>query len=131
MALTCIYLNKLSKGSKSTRSLSVLPSRLDERSLFCVYSFKQKLVVVGGNKKQESVNTCMACDSKINKWIHIASMNTKREDTPVQFFEAKLLLLGGWIMKRPCIRGFSTGFLRSVETYSLHENNWTQLPDML
>ena len=83
------------KFSKNRKSLNILPSMLDERSKFCVCSFMQKLIVVGGNKKQESVNTCMTYDCKINKCIYIASMNKKRENRLVQFFKAKLLLLGG------------------------------------
>ena len=58
-----------------SKSLNVLPLVLDERLRFCVCSFMQKIIVIGGYKNKESISSCMAYDIKTNKWTYIASMN--------------------------------------------------------
>ena len=119
------------KFSESSKSFNVLPSILDERSRFSVCSFMQKIIVIGGSNSNESINSCMAYNCKINKWTYIASMNKSREDTSCIVFKGKIVVTGGWIAKRLGIRAFSSGFLKSVEAYCFHENKWTKLPDML
>ena len=57
--------NSLVKFSESSKSLNVLPSMLDKRSRFCVCGFMQNIIVLGGNKTKESVNSCLAYNIKI------------------------------------------------------------------
>ena len=116
------------KFSKPSKSLNVLPLMLDDRLYFSVFSFMQKIIVIGGSKNKKSVSSCMVYDIKTNKWASIASMNKSREDTSCTVFKGKVVVTGGWIQIYP---GFSCGVLKSVEAYCFYENKWTQLPDML
>ena len=97
---------------------------MDRRSRYCVCSFMQKLIVIGGCKDCDTLNSCMAYDIKTNKWTYIASMNVSRKDTSCTVFQGKVVVTGGWIRS-------SFRYLKSVEAYCFHENKWTQLPDML
>ena len=113
------------KFSESSKSLNVLPSMLDERSGFCVCSFMQKIIVIGGHINYKSINSCMAYDIKTNQWNYIASMNESRDNASCTVFNGKLVVTGGYDS-----RAFNS-FLKSVEAFCFHENKWTQLPDML
>ena len=114
------------KFSESSKSWNVLPSLPDERSRFCVCSFTQKIIVVGGNKNHVSVNSCMAYSSKCNEWTYISSMKENRENSSCTVFQGKIVVTGGW--KSKC---HSRGILKTVESYCFHENKWVQFPDML
>ena len=46
------------KFSESSKSFKVLPSISDKRSGFCVCSFMQKIIVIGGNINEETINSC-------------------------------------------------------------------------
>ena len=109
------------KVSKSSKSLCFLPSLLDERSNFSVCSFMQKILVIGGRRNEEFINSCMAYDCKRNIWNYITKMNQNREDTSSTIFQGKVVVTGG----------FGNRLLKSVEAYCFHENKWTQFPSML
>ena len=118
--------NSLVKFSKSSKSLNVLPLMLDERSRFCVCSFMQKIIVLGGTKNKESVNSCLAYNLKNNEWSYIASMKKEREKMSCAIFKGKLVVTGGWGRRR-----FFGDVLKSVEAYCFCENKWTRFSDML
>ena len=120
------------KISESSKSFKVLPSISDKRSGFCVCSFMQKIIVIGGNINEETINSCFAYDTKTNKLTYIASMNESRKDTSCTIFQGKSVVTGGLKVKTclhsgnkiPCL-------LKSVEAYCFYENKWTKLSDML
>ena len=99
---------------------------MDQRSRYCACSFMQNIILIGRSNCGKDVKYCMAYDCKSNKWTDIASMNEIREDMSSTVFQGKVVVTGVYIDRR-----FSSGFLKSVEAYCLHENKWTQLPDML
>ena len=114
------------KFTEPSKSWNILPSFLDKRSRFCVCSFMQKIVVIGGNINKESLNSCMAYDINTNKWNYIASMNKSREDTSCTVFKGKIVTTGGWRKMTFSMNRSSTRRLKSVEAYSFHENKWTK-----
>ena len=75
--------------SESSKSYKILPPILDERSEFCVCSFMQKIIVIGGLNYNEYLNSCMAYDTKTKKWTYIASMNKIRGHTSSTVFQRK------------------------------------------
>ena len=119
----CWKKTSLGKFSQSSKHWNVLPSLLDERNKFCVCSFMQKIIVIGGYEYFKSINSCMAYDIKTNKWNYIASINKSRIDTSSTVFKGKVVVTGGW--------KFFSGVLKSVEAYCFYENKWTRFPDML
>ena len=82
------------KFSESSKRLNVLPFLPDKRSRFSVCSFMQKIVVIGGNINYKPINSCLAYNTKTNKWTDIASMNEIRGHTSSTVFKGKLWLLG-------------------------------------
>ena len=86
----------------------------------------QNIILIGGSNCGKDVKSCMAYDCKSNKWTYIDSMKESRGDMSSTVFQGKVVVTGGYIDRR-----FSSGFLKSVEAYCLHENKWTQFPDML
>ena len=82
------------KFSESSKRLNVLPFLPDKRSRFSVCSFMQKIVVIGGNINYKPINTCLAYDTKTNKWTDIASMYKTIGHTSSTVFKGKLWLLG-------------------------------------
>ena len=97
------------KFSESSKSLNVLTSVWDKRSEFCVCSFMQKIIVIGGNINEESISSFIAYDINTNNWTYtasmyvsrelcilIASMNEYREDAPCAVFQGKVVVTGGW-----------------------------------
>ena len=107
---------------------------------YCVCSFMEKLVLIGGKDKWGEYNkACMFYDKHNDKWTYIADMMEGRANAACTVFEGKVVVCGGRREETLIDEAFSgihlpmysVHTLRSVEAYDYYENKWSSFPSML
>ena len=106
--------------SKNVRGqTSNIPAMLNKRKYFGMCTFAGCIFVAGGvQKKDEDLEKCEVYSFESSSWTKTSSMNTKRNNFALIYFEDKIWAIGGY-------SNGTTIYLDTIENYSLAENKWT------
>ena len=117
------------KYSCSTNTWNNVGSMLDNRELFSVCAFMDKIYVIGGsffdkNRLITSVtDACLVFDATYYKWKEIVGMSQARRDAASAVFEEKIVVSGGWDNNR--------NKLNTVQSYDVIGEEWSPMPSMI
>lgn len=90
------------------------------------YVFEKRIIIVGGRDTKDGQTPIKACDefdTETKEWRALAPMNSIRVFYSVMGCGADIFVLGGLV---PMV-----GICRIAEKYSIRENKWTRLKDMI
>ena len=102
-----------------------IPTMHYERWLFGMCSFAGCIFVAGGyndDDKDGTLDKSEVYSTESCKWIKVSSMNTKRSEFALIYFQSKVWAIGG-CSTSDCID--------TIESYNLAENKWTTLDTKL
>ena len=116
-------LKKIEKYSIATDSLEVVGNMFDDRKLYSVCGFIDKIYFCGGEKDFKGLSTCVCFDTNKHTWINIASMNEKRSSASCAVYEERIVVSAG-------INGTSLTS-NTVEAYDHIADEWSYMPSML
>ena len=111
------YVDKYSLTSKKWSKVAKMP---DDRKNFCVCAFMDKILVIGGDKDEVPINSCLQFDTSNYSWKEVAKMNEARSSAACEVFEERIVVSGG----------LSTNPLNTVESYDVLPNKWSTMPKM-
>jgi len=77
------------------------------------------LYVIGGHSRKSTVNSVEQYDIRANKWVPVASMNTKRALFGCAIVGTSIFVCGGATAVEPALMSLS-----SVEIYNVLEDKW-------
>ena len=94
-----------------------IPEMHNGRRYFGMCSFARFIFVAGGIQNYNGyLDKCEVYSLELSKWTEVSSMNTKRSNFALIYFDDKIWAIGG----------YSNGtHLDTIETYNLAENKWT------
>ena len=115
------WIESVEKFSHATKRWSNV-GNLKKLSLYSACAFMDKVIVIGGFINGSATNYCLQFDTSNYSWKEIARMNKARSGAACAVFEERVVVAGGW--------GSHYSILNSVESYNVHSNRWSQMPNM-
>ena len=114
--------NQVKKYSIATDSIEVVADMSDDRDMFCVCGFMDKVYFIGGCLHETELDICTQFDTKDYTWRDVASMNEIRSYAACTVFEGRVVVSGGYGIN---------GILNSVEAYDHMAAEWSYMPNMV
>ena len=87
------------------------------------YLFERKLYIVGGRDGQTPVKACEVFDLETKQWETLAPMTSIRVFYSVVGYKDSIFVIGGLV---PMV-----GICKIAESYSIRENKWTRIKDLI
>ena len=115
------WISSVEKFSHATKRWSNV-GNLKKLSVYSACAFMDKIFVIGGFINGNVTNYCLQFDTSNYSWKEVARMNEARSGAACAVFEERVVVAGGW--------GSHYSILNSVESYDVHSNRWSQLPNM-
>ena len=89
----------------------------------CICSFMDKIYIIGGKSKTESLSDSLEFDPSCNGWKAICRPNYERNQSACTVFEGRIVVSGGRVS---LYRNLNT-----VESYDVAGNEWSPMADMV
>ena len=115
------------KYSFATETWSRITYMPDDRIVFSVCAFLDKIYVIGGcyreNGRAISINSCLQFDANDNSWKEVTRMNKVRRNCACIVFDERIIASGGYCH-------IDRDNLNTVEAFDVFANVWSPMPNM-
>jgi hypothetical protein len=91
------------------------------RSGFCTAVIERSIYAIGGRTGYLVSNTCESMHAQTNQWAPIASMNRARAMASAAFYDAHIVVVGGWDGHE---------WTGSVERYDVNTDKWINIVNL-
>ena len=119
------WIKSVEKFSPITNTWSKVAEMFDDRKMFCLCTFMDKILVIGGYKVEDEddvTDTCLVFDAKDYNWKKVARMSQVRYNAACVVFEERIVVSGG--------KDNNLDKLNNVESYDVVGDNWSPMPNM-
>ena len=129
-----VHKTSFDKYSPSTDSWSRVGVMCDNRRVFCVCAFMNKIFVIGGIYDDGiETNSCAVFDVTEKNWKKVAGINEARKLAACVVFQEKVVVAGGKFDDGVAedIADEDVNLLNTVESYDYVADEWTFMPNMV
>ena len=121
-------IHTVEKYSLSTNEWTVVTNIFDDRESFCCCAFVDEIFILGGFSYTDddgyiSNKSCLKFDTRDKNWKEISAMTVERDCAACTVFQGNIVVSGG--------TDNVDNELKSVESYDVFADNWSQMPDMI